>query len=398
MPHPTASAQGGPARSALRARLAALRGPGRAPRPMDSRALAALAANPGCDRRALLDSAGVDKAALAEALGAPSGFGRSQFAFARGHAFESRVTADGGAELVRLLCSVTGRTPPAAADLDCPDTAGDGPAGRRPRTLEVLAEADKAAGEGRWTVLLHPMLELDVAGSPVCLEPDAVVVTPDAVRTVVEIKSFSILDGAADPAKVGAAARQAAVYALALAEAGGAVADAALLVCPRDFSNLPTAAPLDLRRQRATVRRQLARLTRVEEIAARLPQDVRFDPELPPEQLTAAVDAVPATYAPECQSGCDLAFHCRERAREAGEPGVLGRATRAELGGLGTIADALAAARAPDGPHAREPAAAEEPSHPADPGVDPAAVALRRAARLRAEALAEAGHATGGAA
>ncbi|MFD8825607.1 hypothetical protein ACFV1C_25060, partial [Streptomyces sp. NPDC059605] len=62
----------------LRRRLAELRGPDVAPRPLDARALAALAANPGCRRRAILDGAGVDKAALASALGSPSVFGQSQ--------------------------------------------------------------------------------------------------------------------------------------------------------------------------------------------------------------------------------------------------------------------------------------------------------------------------------
>lgn len=79
----------------LRRRLAELRGPAVAPRPLDARALAALAANPGCKRRALLDGAGVDKGALATALGSPAAFGQSQFAFMRGNAFEARVKADG---------------------------------------------------------------------------------------------------------------------------------------------------------------------------------------------------------------------------------------------------------------------------------------------------------------
>ncbi|NEC22510.1 hypothetical protein G3I50_30335, partial [Streptomyces parvus] len=87
----------------LRQRLAELRGPSVAPHPLDARALAALAANPGCKRRALLDGAGVDKGVLATALGSPAPFGQSQFAFMRGNAFEAKVKADGGAELLRLL-------------------------------------------------------------------------------------------------------------------------------------------------------------------------------------------------------------------------------------------------------------------------------------------------------
>lgn len=100
----------------LRQQLAELRGSAVPPKALDARALAALAANPGCDRRALLDGAGVDKAKLADALGSPSAFGQSQFAFMRGNAFEARVKADGGAELLRLVHEKLdpGAEPPAA--------------------------------------------------------------------------------------------------------------------------------------------------------------------------------------------------------------------------------------------------------------------------------------------
>lgn len=372
--------------------MAALRGPGRPPRPLDSRALTALAANPGCGRRAVLDSAGVDKAALASALGAPANFGQSQFAFARGHAFEARATRGGGAELLRLLCARTGQSPPEPEELSCPDLTAEGPAGRCARTSEALAEAgagsdpeastdaevEPGAGTRGWSVLLHPMVSLEVAGAPVYLEPDALVVDPAGGVTVVEIKSFPILDGSAAPSKVGAAARQSAVYGLALAALGVRVAESTLLVCPKDFSNLPTAALVDMRKQLATVRRQLRRLTRIDELTATLPEDTSFDLDLPPERLADAVAAVPATYAPECLAGCDLAFHCRARAREASEPTVLGRGTRAELGGLDTVKAALDAA------HAGPPAQRRDSRSSVD---DPAIAALQRAARLRAEAL-----------
>ncbi|GAB7062855.1 hypothetical protein JCM12681A_45650 [Streptomyces mexicanus] len=346
-------------------------------RAMDARALAALAANPGCNRRALLDGAGVDKAALASALGAPSAFGQSQFAFMRGHAFEARVKADGGAELLRLVHRHLdpGAEPPERAHM--PDLTAVGPEGRTARTALALREATAA---GTWTLLDHPMLALEVAGSPAFLEPDAVVVHPDGGWTVVEIKSFPVLDGSADPAKVGAAARQAAVYVLALEEVAARleppprVRERVLLVCPKDFSNLPTASAVDVRKQRAVTARQLARLTRLEEIADALPEGVCFSPELPAEELTAAVEAVPATYAPECLAACELAFHCRARARAEGAVTALGRSVRAELGGLTTVEGVLAAARGEAGE--------------AD---DPAVAALRRAAALRAEALAAAG-------
>ncbi|MGK7232979.1 hypothetical protein [Streptomyces hygroscopicus] len=389
----------------LRQRLAELRGPAAVPHPMDARALAALAANPSCRRRALLDGAGVDKGALARALGAPANFGQSQFAHQRGNSFEARVKADGGADLVRLLHERLrdGSEAPGPGAVATPDLSAPGPQGRTARTALALREATEA---GRWALLDHPMVSLDVAGSPAFLEPDAVVVHPDGSWTVVEIKSFPMVDGSADPAKVGAAARQSAVYTLALErvaamvgeppEGAGSTADTArstpgrarvrhqvLLVCPKDFSNLPTAEMIDVRKQLAVTRRQLDRLTRIEEIAAALPEGTTFDlrltddgrtPTRPVEELTAAVDAVEAAYAPECLSTCELAAHCRARSRAAGLVEALGRGVRGELGGLTTVAAVLTAAT--DGPA------------DASPTGDPAVDALRRAAALRAEALA----------
>ncbi|WP_435969916.1 hypothetical protein [Streptomyces sp. Qhu_M48] len=357
-----------PARAEPRTRgkLAELRGPGTPPRPLDARALAALAANPGCSRRALLDGAGVDKSALAAKLGSPAPFGQSQFAIVRGNSFEAKVKADGGRELLRLI----GVEEPGTVSV--PDLAAAGPEGRVARTALALREA---TGAGGWALLDHPLLALEVAGSPVYLEPDAVVVRPDGGWTVVEIKSFPMVDGAADASKVGAAARQAAVYVLALERVaarteGARVARSVLLVCPKDFSNVPTASVVDVRKQLSVTRRQLDRLTRIDEIADALPEGTSFDVERSAQELTAAVESVPHQYAPECLAACELAFHCRSRAREAGAVETLGRSVRGELGGLTTVGAVLAASRGEEG----------------DPA-DPAVAALRRARALREEAL-----------
>lgn len=315
----------------------------------------------------------MDKGALAEALGSPAPFGQSQFALVRGNAFEARVKADGGTELMRLLYERLGGGGPAPDEVSVPDLTAAGPEGRAARTALALREATAAGG---WALLDHPMLALEVAGSPAYLEPDAVVVHPDGTWTVVEIKSFPMVDGSADAAKVGAAARQSAVYVLALERIaelteGAEVGHRVLLVCPKDFSNLPTASVVDVRKQRAVTRRQLTRLTRIEDIAAALPEGTTFDPECPRPQLDAAVEAVGAAYAPECLAACELAFHCRTKARAAGAVEALGRSVRGELGGLTTVGKVLAAAAGKEG-------------DPADPTV----AALRRAADLRAEALA----------
>ncbi|MDH6110575.1 hypothetical protein P3T36_006171 [Kitasatospora sp. MAP12-15] len=398
-------------------RLAVLRG-GAEQRGLDARALAALAANPGCHRRALLDAAGVDKTALADRLGQPAPFGRSPFAIARGNAFEARLKADGCAALLAPLRRRLGLPAEEDSPLLVPDLLPrSGPAVRAARTAQALAEA--VAEPASWTLLDHPMLRLTVAGSPAYLEPDAVVVR-DGRCTVVEIKSFPVLDGSADPAKVGAAARQAAVYVLALQEAAGHSAEhgpyaapqlpgspelTVLLVCPKDFGNRPTAQLIDIRRELATTRRQLARLTRIDELLDALPPGTSFDlgpdpagqPTRPVGELAAAVESVPAAYSPECLSACELGFHCRSQARCSDAVEQLGRGVRGELGSLRTVGAALAAAhgsKAADG----EPApgkAAEDEATDGEAAHDEAAARLAYAAALRAEALGAVGTVAG---
>ena len=452
----------GALRTPLEQRLAALRGS--APqRSLDARALAALAANPGCRRRAVLDAAGVDKAALAGRLGHPAPFGQSPFAIARGLSFEKRITSDGFADLLELLRRHLAPAAAYGSDDDCPVevpqlvTDPKRPAERVASTRAALARASRTPGV--WTLLHHPLLRLEVAGSTVLLEPDVIAVRPDGRWTVVEIKSFPILDGGADPAKVGAAARQAAVYVLALrataaeldAEAAdkqaadkkvvsqetagkpeddtfrdgpgalrepfdpylepeglaGAPSGTVLLVCPKDFSNRPTAATVDVRKPMAVTRRQLDRLTRIEELLDALPPGSSFDlaPDRADSELGSTVAAVGAAYSPDCLASCELAFHCRAEARCAGAVETLGRGVRGELGSLRTVDEALAAAQgtasaAPahsavteQGPVVTEQGSAvtEEAFAVAEEAfavADEAVARLAHAAALRAEALA----------
>lgn len=193
-----------------------------------------------------------------------------------------------------------------------------------------------------------------------------------------EIKSFPVIDGQADPGKVAAAAIQSAVYVLALRELLAAegrdpelVSHEVVLVCPRDFANQPVASLLDVRRQLLVLRRQLARMARVEELLAAVPAGFTVDPAADPATLAAALHQVPARYAPDCLAACELAYFCRHEAR--GQTGALGRPVREALGGVEDVADVLALA---EGVTAPEPEQAE------------AAALLRAAARLRADALA----------
>jgi hypothetical protein len=352
------------------AALARLRGAVPAKR-HNARTIAALTGNPGCNRRAVLDAAGVDKPRLAQRIGFPGNFGQSRFALARGNGFEAMLKADDCALLLGLLRDTLGLDVPGVGYDDLGEDADDTLAARHARTRELLAGAAGAA------LIDHPLLTLDVAGQRVFLEPDLIAFQVHGRLHVVEIKSFAIVDGQADSAKVSAAAVQAAVYVLALrrllSELGhdeSLVSHDVVLVCPENFSLRPAAVVLDVRKQLSTLRRQLARLASVSALVAALPPTVRFDLALPPADLIAALGEVSARYAPECLSTCELSVFCRDES--AGATAALGRPVRDALGGIESIDDVLAFAA---GARAPAPEQAE------------AAALLQAAARLRAEAL-----------
>lgn len=218
-------------------RLDAIRG-GVPPRRHNARTIAALTGNPGCVRRAVLDGAGVDKPKLAERIGFPARFGQSRFAITRGNAFEAQVKADGGAELLRLVAERLGVEPDERAgwtDLGADDDLPE----RHARSRELLVAAAPTGADQPAALFDHPLLSLEVAGRRVHLEPDLVAARLAGRFHVVEIKSFPVIDGQADPAKVAAAATQSAVYVLALREllaAGGhdpgLVSHEVVLICP----------------------------------------------------------------------------------------------------------------------------------------------------------------------
>lgn len=406
-------------------RLAELRGP-IPPRHHDARTIAALTANPGCARRAVLDAAGVDKRALAERIGFGPRFGQSPFAISRGNAFEKLVKADAGATLLALLrdevgLAVDGYDGEFARETD--SDAEDSETGEEDRWID-LGEGDREQRYQRTRELVaaiarepetpapladHPLLKLDVGGRAAYVEPDLVAfrarTSGSASATgsepaprwyLAEIKSFAVIDGRADPVKVAEAATQAAVYVLAfqalLADLGlppEQVATDVVLICPKDFTNTPTAALVDVRRQLAAVRRQLERLPRIGELLESLDAGITFDlskdsdgePSRDAVELGKAVATIEARYAPECVSRCDMAFYCRDEARSGGCTDLLGRAVRDALGGVGSVQQALALS---------ESRASQDVYDEEDADLAEAARLLSVARRARREALCEA--------
>ncbi|GAA3449733.1 hypothetical protein [Dactylosporangium matsuzakiense] len=366
-------------------RLNALRGA--TPRkPHNARTLAAFAANPGCRRRTLLDAAGIDKGQIAEGLGVPISIGQmSSIAIARGKGFEAKVKADGCAELLRLLREHIG-LPVAEVhyhDLNPADTDDriTSRLRRSQRALQASAKSNQPIG----TLFDHPILQLTVNGVQVRIEPDLIAFKLGNQFFIVEIKSFPILDGTADSGKVAAAAQQSAVYVRAMREMletarldPDMVSDQVVLVCPKDFSNHPVAELLDVRKQLATLKRQLDRMESVESLLRLLPPDLSFDvrldtagrPTRDPQELEAAVFQVTARYSPECLGACELGGVCR--AEVSGMVPVLGRVVREDLGGIDSIKEAVELATG-----LREP----------DAGQQQVADLLRRAYGMREAAL-----------
>jgi len=344
----------------------------------NARTISALAANPGCARRALMDAAGVDKQQVATHAGFPAPFGQSQFAIARGNAFEAQVKEGGAAQLLTLLREHIGLDIAQAHYHDLNDVGGNETAPvRHRRTQALLTSADPQTG----TMFDHPLLRLAVGGRHAYLEPDLIALHHRGRFHVVEIKSFAIIDGQADPVRVAAAAIQSAVYVHALRDLLGdpdLVHHETVLVAPRDFSSQPAAATVDVRRQLTVLRRQLDRIASVESLLDLYPAGLTFDldpgpggrPRRPAPELAGAIAQVTASYAPECLATCELCFLCRDEA--AGTTGALGKSVRADLGGVEHTAQVLGLA-----------GGALDPS----PEREEIAVQLTRAAQLRARLL-----------
>lgn len=360
-------------------RLAWLRG-GELPQTHNARTIAALASNPGCARRALLDAAATRKQDIAEHAGFPVPFGMSPFALGRGVVFERQLKDDPGGLLLALLRETLNLDIAEVGFTDLNDVGGSPDlAVRHARTKAVLT----GRPDQRGTLFDHPLLRFRVGGRHAYLEPDLIAFRHDDTFHVVEIKSFAVIDGQADPAKVAAAAIQSAVYVLAMRDLVGDTATVhheSVLICPRDFANTPLATTLDVRKQLGVLERQLSRIAAIDSVLAHVPADVSFSldadekgvPQRDPGDLLRDLKRVDANYSPECLASCELCYLCRDEA--GGSTSVLGKSVREELGGIESVPRALKLARGDD-------------PLPVPEDLQEAAAILRRAAGLRRDAL-----------
>ncbi len=304
----------------------AVRGPLEGGR-MSARSTAALLDNPGCARRAVLDAAGVNTAKLASQLGKPVPFGQSPFAIGQGNNFERRVKRDGYAELSRVLADLGFALPEVLGTVQV--AGGSNNEARVARTTEVLHSIASGDGDAP-NVIDHGMTKLTVGGVAVYLEQDALAFRHGDGLRICEIKGFPIVDGTAEPEKVGAAVRQSAVYLASiqdtLAELGhdpSVVSPEVVLICPRNYTIRPTAQVVNVERELRALRRQLARRSSIDELVAEL--DLQIDSGADPQAHgDALVASLPYRYSPACIGSCDMSRVCRTEAVDAGSPCSLG--------------------------------------------------------------------------
>lgn len=316
-----------------------------------ARSTAALLNNPGCVRRAVLDAARVDLGGIASTLGAPIQFGQSPFALGQGNRFEQRVKAEGYSALVAAVNELLGifddietlRT----VNLERVATGGRSLIeARAEATADVLVAIATGAVDAPH-VVDHGVTTLEVGGTRVFLEQDALAFREGEHLRICEVKGFPIIDGCADPEQVGAAARQTAVYLASIQDTLAAraldsavVSDEVILICPRNFSVQPVAARVDVSRELRALRRQLRRraeigaiVEAVEAAAMAAGVDIRSlasrlntNNEDSGRTVSQLVAQLPYAYAPQCLSDCDLGRHCRNCAEAADDPRRLGGA------------------------------------------------------------------------
>lgn len=370
-----------------RERLVRFRG-GFPAKPLDARRIAGLLEAPGCTRRQVLDAASIPMDDLVPLLGGRWA-GNSPLALDRGRRFEQRVVANGMTELLPLVRQKLGLQVQDIRQLDLstaqlqtqyPDLAKDKKKLARLRVdltrnaVEQMLDGDQAA----INLLRHPYLPLSVGDMPTHLEPDVVAFAASGNLAPLEIKSFSCVNGVADPAKVSEAARQMAVYLLGLRELVGSLDGAkervntsGLLVMTQNLFLRATGHVINLRPQVQRLERTLREFPDATRLAQSVPVSIAL-PDLPDddapeatkdaarEQATEAVGALGMRFGDGC-TRCPMLAFCRTEARLQDNVAQLGNQAANLCGDVGTVTAALELAAGSREPHgAAEIAVADE--------------------------------------
>jgi hypothetical protein len=337
---------------------------------MDARRIAGLLDAPGCVRRQVIDAASIPLKELAPLVGCRKP-GESPFALERGVRFERNVTQNAMTYLLPLVRQHLGLEVHdiRQKQLSKPEMRTQYPAVKsRQHVADLRVKmtrdylADMLQGDRHAINLLqHPYLMLPLGDMPAYLEPDLLAYASTGDLSPIEIKSFPCIDGIADPAKTAEAARQTAVYLIALrrvvtdlGQPASRIDTRGLLVMTRDFGLDATGSVLNLRPQVRRLERVLAQFPHVTALAAKVPTLVAL-PAMPDKDATPqqkieagrqareAVGSLPMRFGDGCPS-CPMLDFCRGQASREDSVAQLGTEAANLCGDVETVNHALALA------------------------------------------------------
>jgi hypothetical protein len=340
------------------------------------RVLAAYSGHTDCNVAALAFAASVDMDKLLVGTPFQAQFGQSPFALARGNQFERSIRQDGYARALELLRTKMGFDVTDARIINLRDSFPRNRQGMVLRASETRSLIGQILRGDRHAPNLidGAVLKAQVGGETAFFEADALAARFAGPIHGGEVKSFPVVDGRAEPDKLGAALDQISIYILLtqqlVAELGGdpdlAVSMTAMLIAPRNVGLTPS---LEIQNVASRVRRVASLLDRtipVGELAAGLPggifgqiADRAVAPSRRLDVLDSVVERVGTKLTSGCLSSCGAARYCRARAVAAGSPAIGGEQVVRLLPGITSLPRAAElAAGAPAG--ATEVAAAAQ--------------------------------------
>lgn len=334
---------------------------------LTARRVAAVVEAPGCDRRTILDGAGVDTTKLAGLI-----TGRldrqSPQAMSRAAQFQRVLDDHEHAQILALARQHLGLELNEVRKRNMADTADGAQIGIREtlrarmtrQEIRRILDGDAAA----YNMLVSPVTPLQVGHRTAWLEQDALAFAEAGHLSLVMVKTFDYLDGEADPAKVGQATREAAVHVLSLQELAedlgfdrDRVGTRILLILPSGLTFRPAGLILDVSHQIARLQRRLAMVPDVEALAERLDIDgalpeygSRTDAsEGLAQQARDVVERLPYRFGDGCQQ-CPMFRICRDEAQDARSTARLGSTVAGACGEVASVDEALALAHGEHAP------------------------------------------------
>jgi hypothetical protein len=210
------------------------------------RVLAAFSGHSDCRLAALGFAAGVDFDRLLVGTPYAAPFGQSPFAFARGTAFERSLSRNNYAPLLSLLREKMGFGVADARIVNLRDAYPRDRNGLRLRAhdtraalREIVRRAPSAAN-----VIDGAVLEAEIGGVRAYFEADSLATRVGGLVHTGEVKSFPVVDGRAEPDKLGAALDQASVYTVLTRRTVAAVHGDPMIVCIRSANRVDEAGAI----------------------------------------------------------------------------------------------------------------------------------------------------------